>query len=46
MQESLGALAVTLSSEELAQIEQAAPESDVAGARYDERQMRMLDSER
>jgi aryl-alcohol dehydrogenase-like predicted oxidoreductase len=44
--ESLGALAVTLSPEEIARIEEAVPASAVAGTRYDERQMRMLDSER
>lgn len=44
--ESLGSLAVKLTPAELAQIEQAMPESAVAGTRYDERQMRMLDSEK
>jgi aryl-alcohol dehydrogenase-like predicted oxidoreductase len=44
--ESLGALAVTLSPEEIARIEEAVPASAVAGTRYDERQMGMLDSER
>ncbi len=44
--ESLGALDVTLSPEEIARIEEAVPASAVAGTRYDERQMRMLDSER
>jgi aryl-alcohol dehydrogenase-like predicted oxidoreductase len=44
--ESLGAFRVTLSSAELARIEAAVPASGVAGTRYDERQMRMLDSER
>jgi len=46
LQESLGALAVNLSPNEVTMIEQAAPESAVAGTRYDERQMRVLDSER
>jgi aryl-alcohol dehydrogenase-like predicted oxidoreductase len=44
--ESLAALEVRLSSEELSRIEQAVPASQVAGTRYDERQMRVLDSER
>ena len=44
--ESLGALQLTLTSEEIARIEAAIPASDVAGTRYDEHQMRILDSER
>ena len=44
--ESLGALEVKLTEEELRQIEEAVPASEVVGTRYDERQMRMLDSER
>jgi aryl-alcohol dehydrogenase-like predicted oxidoreductase len=44
--ESLGALAVELSAADVAEIEKAIPASAVAGARYDEHQMRMLDSER
>jgi aryl-alcohol dehydrogenase-like predicted oxidoreductase len=44
LRESLGALDVRLSTEEIARIESAVP--PVAGTRYDERQMRMLDSER
>ena len=44
--ESLGALDVVLSAAELAQIEDAVPASDVAGTRYAEQQIRMLDSER
>jgi aryl-alcohol dehydrogenase-like predicted oxidoreductase len=44
--EALGALQVQLSPAELARIEEAIPASAVAGTRYDERQMRMLDSER
>lgn len=43
--ESLGALDVRLSPEELSRIEQALPPEAVAGTRYDEHQMRMLDSE-
>jgi aryl-alcohol dehydrogenase-like predicted oxidoreductase len=46
LQESLGALAVTLSSADLARIEAAIPPSAVAGTRYGEDQMRILDSER
>jgi aryl-alcohol dehydrogenase-like predicted oxidoreductase len=44
--ESLGALEVRLTPEEVARIEQAVPAADVAGTRYDEHQMKMLDSER
>jgi aryl-alcohol dehydrogenase-like predicted oxidoreductase len=44
--ESLGALAVHLSPEDVERIEAAVPASAVAGTRYDEHQMRMLDSER
>lgn len=44
--EALGALDIQLNSEELAAIEQAVPAGAVAGARYDEHGMRMLDSER
>jgi aryl-alcohol dehydrogenase-like predicted oxidoreductase len=44
--ESLGALAVTLSPAETTQIEAALPPSAIAGTRYDEHQMRVLDSER
>jgi aryl-alcohol dehydrogenase-like predicted oxidoreductase len=43
--ESLGALQVALSSAELGRIEAAMPASTVAGTRYAEQQMRMLDSE-
>jgi len=46
LDESLGALAITLSDADLARIEHAVPADAVAGSRYDERQMRMLDSER
>ena len=46
LSESLGAVRVELSSAELARIEKAIPASSVAGPRYDEHQMRMLDSER
>src|ERR1043165_6194160 len=44
--EALVALEVRLSPEELARIEQAVPAQAVAGTRYDEHQMKMLDSER
>jgi aryl-alcohol dehydrogenase-like predicted oxidoreductase len=44
--ESLGALAVHLSPEDVERIEAAVPASAVAGTRYDEHQMRVLDSER
>src|SRR5204862_6899505 len=44
--ESLGALSVKLSPEDLSRIEEAVPASSVAGTRYDAHQMRMLDSER
>jgi aryl-alcohol dehydrogenase-like predicted oxidoreductase len=44
--ESLGALQVSLTPEELARIEEAVPASAVAGTRYGAEQMRMLDSER
>ena len=45
LEESLAALGVHLSEDELRQIEAAIPASAVAGTRYDERQMRHLDSE-
>jgi aryl-alcohol dehydrogenase-like predicted oxidoreductase len=44
--ESLAALQVQLSPTEVAQIEAAIPPSAVAGTRYDEHQMKILDSER
>jgi aryl-alcohol dehydrogenase-like predicted oxidoreductase len=44
--ESLGALQATLTPAEIARIEDAIPVSAVAGSRYDEHQMRILDSER
>ena len=43
--ESLGALAVTLTTDDLTRIESAVPAAAVAGTRYGEPQMRMLDSE-
>ena len=44
--ESLAALGVKLSAEEIARIEATVPASAVAGTRYDAHQMQMLDSER
>ena len=44
--ESLGALQVTLSPDDLASLEAAVPAAAVAGTRYDAHQMRMLDSDR
>jgi aryl-alcohol dehydrogenase-like predicted oxidoreductase len=44
--ESLGAMAVTLTDADVTRIETALPASAVAGTRYDEHQMRVLDSER
>jgi aryl-alcohol dehydrogenase-like predicted oxidoreductase len=46
LDESLGALDIGLSDEELAAIEAAVPAAAVAGARYGEHQMRALDSEK
>jgi aryl-alcohol dehydrogenase-like predicted oxidoreductase len=46
LSESLGALAIELSPAEVARIEEVVPASAVAGTRYDEHQMRALDSER
>jgi len=45
LSESLAALEVSLSPEEIVRIEQAVPSSAVAGTRYGEDQMRALDSE-
>lgn len=44
--ESLGALDLTLSADDLAAIEAAAPPGAASGARYPDAQMAMLDSER
>ena len=44
--ESLGAVDVQLSAEQLAAIESAVPKGAAAGDRYDATQMAMLDSER
>jgi aryl-alcohol dehydrogenase-like predicted oxidoreductase len=46
LSESLEALQISLSPQEITGIEDSIPESDVAGTRYDEHQMRTLDSER
>jgi len=44
--ESLAALDVRLSAEDVARLEEAVPASAIAGTRYDERQMKVLDSEK
>jgi aryl-alcohol dehydrogenase-like predicted oxidoreductase len=44
--EAMGAAGVQLSADEVAHIEEAIPAAAVAGSRYDEGQMKMLDSER
>ncbi|MGA2834103.1 MAG: aldo/keto reductase [Terracidiphilus sp.] len=44
--ESLGALSVEFTADELAAIEAAVPANSVAGTRYDPAQMRVLDSEK
>jgi aryl-alcohol dehydrogenase-like predicted oxidoreductase len=44
--DSLGALQVTLSADDVRRLEEAVPASAVAGARYNEQGMRTLDSER
>jgi aryl-alcohol dehydrogenase-like predicted oxidoreductase len=46
LREALGALAIQLSLEDLGRIESAVPATAVAGTRYDEHQMKMLDSEK
>ena len=46
LEESLGALRVQLSADDLVHIEEAVPASAAAGTRYDAHQMRILDSER
>lgn len=46
LQDALGALEITLSAEDLVHIERAVPAKAVAGTRYDEQLMKMLDSER
>jgi pyridoxine 4-dehydrogenase len=44
--ESLGALRITLSTEQMSEIERAMPPEAVAGARYPEAQLQHMDSER
>ncbi len=46
LNESLGALEVRLTAEEIAALEAAVPADAVAGTRYDPSQMRVLDSEK
>jgi aryl-alcohol dehydrogenase-like predicted oxidoreductase len=46
LEESLGAVEVTLSADELKRIEEAVPASEVAGTRYQAQQMAHLDSEK
>jgi aryl-alcohol dehydrogenase-like predicted oxidoreductase len=46
LEESLGALTIHLTSDEMQEIERAIPAESVAGTRYDEHQMKVLDSER
>jgi aryl-alcohol dehydrogenase-like predicted oxidoreductase len=46
LSEALGALDLTLTSEDVAAIEAAVPAGAIAGSRYDPHQMRVLDSER
>jgi aryl-alcohol dehydrogenase-like predicted oxidoreductase len=46
LKESLGALDVNLSADDIAAVEAAVPADSVAGTRYDEHQMRVLDSEK
>ena len=46
LEESLGALRLELTAEDLAAIENAVPAGAVAGTRYDATQMSFLDSEK
>ena len=46
LREALGALAVKLSADDVARVESLVTPAAVVGTRYDERQMRTLDSER
>lgn len=46
LKESLGALDFNLTAEDLRRIETAIPAAEVAGTRYSEQQMRILDSEK
>jgi aryl-alcohol dehydrogenase-like predicted oxidoreductase len=45
LEEALGALKITLSPEQIANLEEAVPPTAIAGSRYAEAQMKMLDSE-
>jgi aryl-alcohol dehydrogenase-like predicted oxidoreductase len=44
--EALGALSIQLTAADLGRIDEAVPHAAIVGTRYDENQMRMLDSER
>ena len=46
LRESLGGFSLQLSASDLVQLEEAVPPSAVAGTRYDEHQMKVLDSEK
>ena len=46
LEEALAALEIALTPEEMARIERSIPASEVAGTRYGEQQMSLLDSER
>jgi aryl-alcohol dehydrogenase-like predicted oxidoreductase len=46
LEEALGALDITLTKSDLAEIEAAIPRDAIAGTRYAQPQMAMLDSER
>lgn len=46
LEDAVRALELTLSRQELAELEKAIPPDAIAGTRYDESQMRWLDSER
>ena len=46
LEEALAALEITVTPEEIALIERSIPASEVAGTRYGEQQMNLLDSER
>jgi aryl-alcohol dehydrogenase-like predicted oxidoreductase len=46
LEEALRAISVQLSAGDLAEIDQAAPAGSIAGNRYGEEQMAVLDSER
>ncbi len=46
LEDAVRALELTLSQQELAELEKAIPPDAIAGTRYDENQMRWLDSER